>query len=172
MDTCPPWNKADGTTITSTWANTIEGSFGFEPEAAAEGILKAVALKFSFKDSFTYTYSVATSELTSDTCGGARPLAGKNCQAVIFQPYVMRIRYNATITQSCPQFSDNTYGPSPGAPVYLYNQTVDIPEYYTKNGKDWAEGVDDCWGDCLNPNLDKKGCEANQTTPSPSSGSG
>jgi hypothetical protein len=67
-------------------------------------------------------------------------LAGKNCQAVIFQPYVMRIRYNATITQSCPQFSDNTYGPSPGAPVYLYNQTVDIPEYYTKNGKNWAEG--------------------------------
>jgi hypothetical protein len=80
MDTCPPWNKADGTTITSTWANTIEGSFGFEPEAAAEGILKAVALKFSFKDSFTYTYSVATSELTSDTCGGARPSRGRTAR--------------------------------------------------------------------------------------------
>ncbi|WOO78414.1 uncharacterized protein LOC62_02G001961 [Vanrija pseudolonga] len=172
MGRCESWSKADGTTITTTWANTFEAAVGFEPKAAVTGLFKSIPFKPSFKDSVTYTYAVATSQLTTSTCDNQPPLAGKNCQAVLFQPYVLRVQYNATVTQRCGAFSDNDNGPPPAAPIYLYNKTVDIPLVYSVNGKDGAPyGVNDCWGDCLAPDVAKPGCEANKTAPSASGGS-
>ncbi|WOO78415.1 uncharacterized protein LOC62_02G001962 [Vanrija pseudolonga] len=165
---CPNFIKTQTHTVTTTWSNSVQASFGINTLQAGQGLLSKAAAKFDFGDTYTYSESVSSADLTTDECKDKPTRSGLNCQAVVVQPYFLRIYYNAQVykTQTCERPHLKTEE-IPGSRFSVTNEYVDIPKKrIDTNGKEVPDGIFDCWGECQR--ADPNYCSGASPSSSPS----